>query len=97
MNTHYNFSNYGNDLRLKPQDIENCSGSGDVTQAVKEVSQMPYVKKQTAKFEPTQLRKELKEYGAWDEDELNNHQENIQRWIWLSACDISERMHEEIV
>ena len=95
MNTKMNFSNYGNDLALMDQDVENCSASGDVSAAVREVSQMDYVKEQTAKFDPDQLRKELSDYGAWDYEQLQDHEENIQRWIWISACDISERERED--
>lgn len=90
MKQFYNSSNYGNDLKLTKHDANLCSHSGSCDDDVLRVSELPYVKKQTAKLDPEQLRKELSEYGAWDDDELQDHQQNIQRWIWISAGDITE-------
>jgi hypothetical protein len=92
MKTHYNTGNYGNELRLTKSDALRCSHSGDCERDVIEVSQKPYVKKQLALLNPENLAKELKEYGAWDAEQLADHSENLIRWVWLSACDIAERL-----
>lgn len=39
---------------------------------------------------PDALRSELKEYGAWDSDELADDDTNWQRIIWLAAGNIKE-------
>ena len=91
MKTLWNSTNYGNDLKLTRRDAEACSASGDNEAAVNEVIVKPYVKKQLATIDPEQLKKELKDYGAWDETELANHQDNLQRWLWISAGDCIER------
>jgi len=93
MRTKYNFSNYGNDLSLTTQDAKFCSQSGSCDDYVKEVSEKKYVKKQTSLFNPDQLRKELDGYGAWDDEQLQDHEQNIQRWIWISAGNIVDDMH----
>lgn len=90
MRTLFNSSNYGNDLRLTRNDANQCSHSGQCDNDVKEIMNKAYVKKQLAALNPEQLVKELQEYGAWDSDELSNHQENLMRWVWISAGDISE-------
>jgi len=36
------------------------------------------------------LAEELKEYGAWDEEELADREANEKRIIWLAAGDIQE-------
>jgi hypothetical protein len=36
------------------------------------------------------LRKELREYGAWDDQELTDHEQNLQRILWIAAGDIVE-------
>ena len=41
-------------------------------------------------IEPAKLAAELKEYGAWDSEELSDHEANWRRIIWVSACDIRE-------
>lgn len=94
MKTRYNYSNYGNDLRITLIDAESCQHSGDCEFEVKALMNKPYIKKQLASLNPSQLKKELYDYGAWDNDELNNHAENLLRWLWISACDIAERKNE---
>ena len=39
---------------------------------------------------------ELREYGAWDDEELNalDNDDLEQKLIWLAAGDIQERKHE---
>lgn len=45
-------------------------------------------------IEPKLLREELAEYGAWVDDELLNHEENIRRIIWIAACNIKDEEYE---
>ena len=91
MKTLFNYSNYGNDLRITRKDAENCSRSGNMESNVLDLMQKRYIKNQLPSLNPESLAKELKEYGAWDESELSNHEENLKRWVWISCCDISER------
>ena len=90
MKTRWNSSNYGNDLRITLPDAQACTHSGQCDDDVKALMQKPYIKKQLASLNKEQLRKELKEYGAWNEEELNNHEDNLMRWVWISAGDIAE-------
>lgn len=39
---------------------------------------------------PELLKAELREYGAWDEEELSDHETNLERIIWLAAGNIQE-------
>jgi hypothetical protein len=39
---------------------------------------------------PDDIRRELKEYGAWDSMELSDHEANLRRFVWIAACDIIE-------
>ena len=91
MRTLWNYSNYNNDIRITRQDAAKCSHPGDCESDVMELLQKPYIKKQVATLDREQLKKELSEYGAWNETELNDHNRNIIRWIWLSAADIIEK------
>ena len=90
MKTLFNYSNYNNDLRMTRKDAESVSHSGDCSHDVEILIQKKYIKKQISALNPDKLRKELKEYGAWDETELNDHNENIKRWLWISGNDITE-------
>jgi hypothetical protein len=92
MKTIYNCTNYGNDIRLTLKDAKLCSQSGDCGPYIDELLTKPYVKKQVATLNPLQLAKELKDYGAWSSEELKNHEENVRRWLWLSAGNITENI-----
>lgn len=39
---------------------------------------------------PERIRAELKEYGAWDAEELADDAQNLQRIIWCAACNIKD-------
>jgi hypothetical protein len=90
MKTLWNCSNYGNDLRLTRKDAKQCSHAGECGGDVSEIMQKDYVRKQLTNLDPAQLKKELDEYGAWDESELLDHSQNLIRWVWISASDITE-------
>lgn len=51
---------------------------------------VPYIASQLAKIEPATLAGELREYGAWDDDELLNHSKNLARILWIACGDIQE-------
>lgn len=36
------------------------------------------------------LRRELKEYGAWNSEELSNHDDNLLRIIWIAAGNLRD-------
>ena len=39
---------------------------------------------------PARVREELREYGAWDDDDLLDDDENWHRIVWMAACNIAE-------
>jgi len=68
-----------------------CSHMGDCEQDVKFVLQeYPKVKRQLDKINPEVLASELKEYGAWDSDELADNEQNKVRLLWIASGDILE-------
>ena len=36
------------------------------------------------------LREELRHWGAWNDEELANHEHNLDRILWLACADIVE-------
>jgi hypothetical protein len=45
---------------------------------------------------PDLLASELRGYGAWDDDELSDHEKNLDRLLWLAAWQIhEERMNND--
>jgi len=88
----WNLSNYGNDLRIKKEDALIGYHQGECDQDIQTLEKVPYIRKQLEKLDPKNLKRELEEYGAWEESELSDHQANLSRWLWLSCGDIYDRI-----
>ena len=73
------------------EQAESASHSGDCDEDTRELSKVPAIAEQLAKIDPSVLSAELKEYGAWDAEELSDHDQNLQRILWLAAGDITEQ------
>ena len=86
----WNHSNYGNDLRLTKAEAQTGSHQGACDDDIAALRRIPRIRKQLDKLDPENLRRELKEYGAWDEAALADHEENLSRWLWISCGDIRE-------
>jgi len=84
----WNFSNYGNDLDITKNQAEIGYHQGECENDILELMEIPSIKRQLKKLDKQQLKKELKQYGAWDKQQLENHQENLKRWLWISCGDI---------
>ena len=56
------------------------------------LAKVPRIARQLKKLDPEQVRAELAEYGAWNEEELQDHAENLQRVLWCGVCDIWEEL-----
>lgn len=91
MKTKTAYFNYLMDgISLTSKDAANCSHSGKCDNDVLSTMQRPYVKKQLDAIPADKLIQELKEYGAWDEIELQDHNANLMRIVWIAAGDIME-------
>lgn len=55
----------------------------------------PDVEAQLTAIDVETLKAELREYGAWDETELEDHDANLDRILWLACGDLyDEQMME---
>ena len=66
------------------------SHQGQCDNDVMQLSQEPAIRRQLEKVEPALLREELKYYGAWEDEELTDHAQNLQRLLWIACGDIVE-------
>ena len=78
------------ELQMTFEQAESVSHSGQCDSDVLELSRVPEIREQLEKIDPAILSAELKEYGAWDETERADHEENIQRILWLAGGDIRD-------
>ena len=66
------------------QDLLDCAGQGDATEAVE------YMLGQYQVVAHPDIADALKEYGAWDQHQLADHGENVRRMVWLLAAEVRE-------
>ncbi len=77
-------------LEMSKSQARTCSHSGSCDEDVRWLSQQPEIVSQLDGIDPTTLAAELQEYGAWDELELQDHDQNLQRLVWIAAGDIAD-------
>ena len=78
------------ELKITKAQAHDGSHQGQCDADVKYLSEVPAIARQLAKIPVELLASELKEYGAWDAEELADHDQNLQRLLWLACGDIVE-------
>lgn len=68
---------------------------GECDGDIAELRKVPEIAEILGKIDKDTLRKELDEYGAWDEDELKDHDANLNRILWLACGDIVDQYLSE--
>ncbi len=86
----YYSSHYMIPLEMTKAQAAMASHQGQCDDDVEALCQVPAIARQLAKIDPAKLASELREYGAWDDVELADHQQNLRRFVWLAAGDIIE-------
>ena len=84
------FNRFG--IKLSVDDALSVSHSGQCDDDVAALMTVPYVAKQLNAIDPNALVSELKEYGAWDDEQLSDHEENKSRILWIAGGNIREEM-----
>lgn len=78
------------ELQITKKQAESCSHPGPCDADVAALRDVPAIKRQLKKLSPDLVSACLKEYGAWSEIELSDHDQNLSRLLWCACCDISE-------
>jgi hypothetical protein len=78
------------ELQLTKAQAMQGSHQGQCDLDIKELRNVPKIARQLNKIDPEKLKRELKEYGAWDENELSNHDDNLTRILWIACGNIME-------
>ena len=77
-------------LTMTLEQAQSASHQGACDADVKALSEVPAIAAQLATFDPAEVAQDLREYGAWSTDELADHDQNLQRLLWLAAGNIRE-------
>jgi DNA-binding FadR family transcriptional regulator len=78
------------EIQMTKAQAESASHPGQCDDDVRALSNHRKIRAQLERIDPKTLRDELREYGAWDEEELADHDQNLQRILWIAAGDILE-------
>lgn len=80
------------ELKLTKAQALQGSHPGPCDEDIRDLLQVPAIHRQFKKLDPAKIRAELHEYGAWDEEELNNIPDNQARILWIACGDIREEL-----
>jgi hypothetical protein len=75
------------EIGMPKEAVDDMSASGSVDSSV--AYWKPKIKISAT---PDQIRAELKEYGAWDAEDLSDDDANLGRILWIGAGNIKEEM-----
>jgi hypothetical protein len=78
--------NYGVEFQMTLAQAKRGSHQGSCDSDVKVL--VEELANELEQIDPVQLKRELADYGAWNERELANHQDNLERIVWLAAGNI---------
>lgn len=78
------------ELEMTLEQAQGAAHQGRCDADVKALSEDPAIATQLAKLDPKVLAEELSEYGGWEDSELTDRAQNVQRILWLAAWDIVE-------
>lgn len=82
----------GIELQITKAQAATCSHPGPCDADVLVLSKVPAVRRQLAKLDPESVKTTLSGYGAWDDDALDDHEQNLRRLLWCACCDIDEEV-----
>jgi hypothetical protein len=74
-------------IEIPEEAIGDCSHQGACDEDVEHWAQKI---NRPSEITPERLAAEMKEYGAWDAEQLADDEANWQRLIWIACCNIKE-------
>lgn len=83
------------ELQITKKQAEIGSHSGSCDNDIAYLRTLPAIKRQLAKLDAETLKNELAEYGAWDDNDLANYDENLTRILWIACGDIQEEIYSK--
>lgn len=83
------------ELELTQDDIETGYHQGQCDDDIAYLRQQPHISKQLDAIDPDLLRRELAEWGAWDDEELADHDDNLSRILWLACGDLFDNPSDD--
>jgi hypothetical protein len=83
------------EIKMTLEQAKSVSHQGACDEDVKELLKNKKYLSQFKKIEPSKIIAELQEYGAWDLNELLDHEANLSRITWIAGGNIIEDYKEK--
>lgn len=81
-------------INITKKQAETGSHPGDCSIDISNLLFEPNIKKSFDLLKPDDIRAELKPYGAWDDEELQDDEQNKARLLWIVCGDIVEESRQ---
>lgn len=78
------------EIKMTLKQAESCSHAGECLPDVEVLMQDPKIRRQRKKIDPDLIRQELREHGAWEDEELEDDDMNWTGILWIGANNITE-------
>jgi hypothetical protein len=79
------------EIQMTMEQAKDCTHSGACDLDVSDLLREKRIQRQLNRIGAEKIATELKEYGAWNDTELSNVEENKARIVWIAAGNIVER------
>jgi len=77
-------------IEMTKQQALGASGAGACDDAIAALAKNKKIKKQLDALPIYSVATELRQYGAWEDEELSDTEQNKLRILWCAACNIKE-------
>lgn len=91
---YYSTSSGRIELNITRNDAHTGYHQGQCDDDVAGLLNKPSIRRQMDKLDPKLIREELAEWGAWDDEDLKDHEQNKARMLWLACAGIVEELAE---
>ena len=78
------------ELEMTLKQAQSVSHQGQCDEDVEFLATIPKIRRQLDKIPNKLMASELREYGAWDNEQLQDNDDNRLRLVWIAGCDIAE-------
>jgi len=83
------------EIQMTKNQAFSASHSGPCDNDVDILLSIPAIRRQLKTIPDDKLANELREYGAWDNEQLMDRKENEARIIWIAANNIAEEIYSK--
>jgi len=78
------------ELEMTAEQAISVSHQGRCDEDVEYLMNVPAIKAQLDDIPNELMASELREYGAWNDEQLQDNDDNRARLVWIAGCDLDE-------